>query len=70
MAVESEILSLSVITIFAFLKVFLERYLLKPRLEEVGWKVYLKTVNVLKDMTEAFEEEVSLDLDEGLVQLA
>lgn len=69
-AVESEIFSLSVVTIFAFLKVFLERYLIKPKLEQIGWKIYLRTVNVLKSMTEEFDEQVSLDIDTALTQVA
>lgn len=41
--------SISVILVFAFIKVFLEQYLIRPKVEAFGWQLYRKTVNQVKD---------------------
>lgn len=41
--------SISVILVFAFIKVFLEQYYLKPRIESFGWKLYKGSVENVKN---------------------
>lgn len=60
--IHAEVLSFWVTMTFAFMKVFIERNLLKPRLEALGWKIYLKSVNSIKNMTKEFNKIATQDL--------
>jgi hypothetical protein len=48
--------SFSVLLVFAFLKVFVEQYLLRPTLERFGWALYRRTINDLKAVASANTE--------------
>lgn len=58
----TETFSFWVAVTFAFMKVFIERYLLKPRLEDLGWRIYLNSVNLIKSMTKEFNNKVTEDI--------
>lgn len=62
--IESEIFSLWVVFTFAFLKVFIERYYIKPRMEAFGWSLYEHSIKRLKEMTLIFNEQVDNDIVE------
>jgi hypothetical protein len=47
---------------FAFMKVFIERYLLKPKLKALGWRFYLNSVKLIKKMTKEFNDKATEDL--------
>lgn len=49
--ISSQLFSLSVVIVFAFIKVFLEQYFIRPKIELLGWSMYQKTVNTLKEIT-------------------
>lgn len=49
--ISSQLFSLSVVIVFAFMKVFLEQYFIRPKMELLGWSMYQKTVNTLKEIT-------------------
>jgi len=65
-AIQSRVFSMCIVMVFAFLKVFLERCFLKPRIEQLGWKMYLKSTEVLRSLTEEFDEQIRLDLNREL----
>ncbi len=48
-ALHSEWLSLWIVITFAFIKVFIERFWLKPNIDTWGWKLYAKTSSMLKE---------------------
>lgn len=60
--VDSEVLGIFIVVTFAFLKVFIERFLLKPRLEEFGWQLYERSINHLKVLT----LEINTTLNDGI----
>ena len=60
--VESEVLGLWIVTTFAFLKVFIERYMLKPRIDDLGWRLYARSIDSLKDMALAFSQQIRDDI--------
>lgn len=60
--VHAEMFSFWVTMTFAFMKVFIERYLLKPKLEALGWNLYLKSVKSIKNMTKEFNKKATEDL--------
>lgn len=47
---------------FAFLKVFIERYFLKPYIEKLGWKLYQKSFITLREYSKSINEQVSWTL--------
>jgi hypothetical protein len=47
--IDSRIYTTWVLLTFAFIKVFLENFLIKPALERIGWRLYRKTTNQLKN---------------------
>ncbi len=61
-AVESKLFSFWVVMTFAFLKVFIERYIVKPRIEDLGWKLYKKSAKALKELTYEFNKQTNMDL--------
>lgn len=63
--VDSEVLGLFIVVTFAFLKVFIERFLLKPRLEEFGWQLYERSIKYLRTIT----LEINSTLNEGIDHL-
>lgn len=52
-------LSFWVAITFACMKVFIERYLLQPKLEALGWKLYLNSVNSIRTMTKEFNDKAT-----------
>ncbi|MGB3367744.1 MAG: hypothetical protein WBA54_09650 [Acidaminobacteraceae bacterium] len=63
--VDSEMLGIFIVVTFAFLKVFIERFLLKPRLEEFGWVLYERSIHSLKMLT----LEINTSLNESIDHL-
>lgn len=51
-----------VFIIFAFIKVVLEQFILRPKMEHLGWKMYKKSVNRLKGLAKDFDEQLNGDL--------
>ncbi len=49
--IHSETLSFWFVVIFAFLKVAIERYHIKPRIDEWGWTLYARSTSSLKLLT-------------------
>ncbi|WP_105619712.1 hypothetical protein [Vallitalea okinawensis] len=47
-----------VVIVFAFIKVFIEHYVLKPQLEAFGWQLYKNSVNVLKSLLNDISEQL------------
>lgn len=45
---------------FAFLKVIIERYFVKPTIETWGWKLYQRSIGHLRDVTLSLNNEASL----------
>eukprot|EP00764_Aduncisulcus_paluster_P013365 gnl/Carplike_NY0171/6785_a9335_123.p1 GENE.gnl/Carplike_NY0171/6785_a9335_123~~gnl/Carplike_NY0171/6785_a9335_123.p1 ORF type:complete len:207 (+),score=13.56 gnl/Carplike_NY0171/6785_a9335_123:223-843(+) len=60
--IESEMISFWFITVFAFLKVAIERYQIKPRIDAWGWTLYEKSAKTLKEMTLALDEQAERSL--------
>jgi len=63
--VDSELLGIFIVVTFAFIKVFIERFFLKPRLEEFGWQLYERSINHLKTLT----LEINTTLNDGIDHL-
>lgn len=47
--VSTRMFSASVILVFAFIKVFLEQYLIRPKVEEFGWRIYQRIIALVKE---------------------
>lgn len=47
-AMTTKLFSMSVVVVFAFMKVFLEQHFLRPSVEKLGWSMYRKTIIDLK----------------------
>lgn len=62
--VESRVFSMWVVITFAFLKVIIEQFLLRPKVEELGWRLYANSVVMLKNLTEELSEEMEINLNE------
>lgn len=60
--IESEMISFWFIVIFAFLKVAIERYQIKPRIDAWGWSLYAKSAETLKEMTLAINAQAEDNL--------
>jgi hypothetical protein len=60
---ETKLFSVWVVVVFAFIKVFIEHYLLKPWIEDMGWKLYKNSIETLKDLTEDITEQVVYELE-------
>lgn len=59
--IENEWLSLCVIVLFAFLKVFIERLVITPRFERWGWKAYASSFNRLyATLAYAMDQEIEV----------
>ncbi|MCH4888126.1 hypothetical protein EZV73_11115 [Acidaminobacter sp. JC074] len=54
----TELFSALVVIVFAFIKVFLEQLVLKPRMEALGWQMYKRSVDVLKSLSEDINEQI------------
>jgi hypothetical protein len=50
--------SFSVVIVFAFIKVFIEHFLLRPTIEKLGWHMYNKTIKNLKTISTSLQGEV------------
>ncbi len=56
--IESEMISFWFIVTFAFLKVAIERYQIKPRIDAWGgWSLYAKSAETLKELTLAIKHK-------------
>ena len=62
----SKAFSVWVVVVFAFIKVFIEQWVLKPQIEHLGWKMYQNSVNVLRNLTSDISEQVSFEMSEQL----
>jgi len=60
--IESEMISFWFIVTFAFLKVAIERYQIKPRIDAWGWSLYSKSTQTLQELTLALNEQAENDL--------
>jgi len=63
-AMHSEVLSMWVIFSFAFMKVGLEKFILQPHFERLGWTVYKRTIDTLRGMAVEFDARVNEDIEE------
>ena len=54
----TELFSALVVIVFAFIKVFLEQLFLKPKIEILGWQMYKRSVDVLKNLSEEIKEQI------------
>jgi hypothetical protein len=50
-SIHSKNFSFLVIIVFALIKVFFEQFLLRPKMEALGWRLYRKTVHNMLHMT-------------------
>lgn len=57
--IASEWFSLAFVGTFAFLKVGLERYVVKPVLDRWGWALYMRTAETLREMTLALNDQAT-----------
>jgi len=64
LVVESRMFSMWVVITFAFLKVIIEQFLLRPKVEDLGWRLYASSVALLKNLTHELSEEMEINLDE------
>lgn len=62
--IESEMISFWFIVTFAFLKVAIERYQVKPRIDAWGWSLYAKSAETLREMTLALNDQAERNLPE------
>jgi len=60
--IESEMISFWFVVVFAFLKVAIERYQIKPRLDAWGWNLYAKSTETLRELTIALNEQAENNL--------
>jgi hypothetical protein len=63
---ETKAFSVWVVLVFAFIKVFIEHHILKPQIEQWGWKLYKNSVNVLKNLTSDISDQVSYELSDQM----
>lgn len=45
--------------VFAFFKVVIERYFVKPRIDNLGWAMYRRSTNRLRELTVLIDEEAT-----------
>jgi hypothetical protein len=57
--ISSPVFSAWVVIIFAFIKVFIEHFYIRPRMENMGWHLYRRSVEMLKDLTVSFSEQLN-----------
>lgn len=55
--------SVAVVIVFAFIKVFIEQMILKPQIENLGWKMYKNSVETLKNLSTEMTEQLTYELD-------
>ncbi len=60
--VESQLIGLWIVTTFAFIKVFLEKYFVRPRIEHLGWSLYERSIVSLKAMVNEFNDLAASDI--------
>ena len=58
--IDSHTFSLLFAGTFAFLKVIIERYWVKPMIEKWGWKLYERSIGHLRDVTLTLNKEATL----------
>jgi len=64
LVIESRLFSMWVVIIFAFLKVVLEQFLLRPKVEAFGWKLYANSVDMLRNLTQELSQEMEINLND------
>ena len=64
LVIESRMFSMWVVITFAFIKVIIEQFLLRPKVEELGWQLYANSVSLLKKLTSELSEDMAISLDE------
>lgn len=57
--VKSPIFSMWVVIIFAFIKVFVEQFYIRPKMEFMGWQLYKRSAEMLKELTVSFSEQLN-----------
>jgi hypothetical protein len=57
--IHSTYISLLFAVVFAFFKVVIERYFVKPRIDSLGWEMYRRSTNRLKELTVLVDEEAT-----------
>jgi hypothetical protein len=57
--IHSTYISLLFAVVFAFFKVVIERYFVKPRIDSLGWAMYRRSTNRLKELTVLVDEEAT-----------
>jgi len=60
---ETRAFSVAVVVVFGFMKVFIEQWILKPRIEAFGWRMYRNSVDVLKGLSDDFVEQMQFELE-------
>jgi hypothetical protein len=60
---ETKAFSVWVVIVFAFIKVFIDQLVLKPKIEKFGWKLYKNSVDVLKGLSDEIVEQVNFELE-------
>jgi len=66
--VESQLIGLWIVTIFAFIKVFLEKYYVRPRIDHIGWSLYEKSILSLKAMLVDFNDMAVKDISSSVYE--
>lgn len=51
------------VIVFAFIKVFLEQLILRPKIEALGWKMYKNSVQRLKNISDDMIDTISYDYE-------
>jgi hypothetical protein len=59
--IKSPVFSAWVVIIFAFIKVFIEHFYIRPKMEIIGWQLYRRSVEMLKNLTVSFSEQLNLE---------
>lgn len=59
----TKMFSVWVVLVFAFIKVFLEHLILRPRIEMLGWKMYKNSVDTLRGLSSDIREQISYDYE-------
>lgn len=64
LVMESRLFSIWVVIIFAFLKVIIEQFLLRPKVEAFGWKLYANSVDLLRNLTLELSQKMEINLND------
>ncbi|MBI9012383.1 MAG: hypothetical protein JEZ08_09175 [Clostridiales bacterium] len=64
LVIESRLFSMWVVIIFAFFKVIIEQFLLRPKMEAFGWKLYANSVDLLRNLTLELSQKMDINLND------